>query len=696
MSPATSTCTMVRHSSPQSSSKDPQSPTLSCTSVNVHPTSASASISDDDHHIKPARMGRVIYLEDEDDEDDPFLQQERDEQLSLPTTDNSDKLLLQQSLQIITQLAVMDRDEYQRRLVENSLPVVPAQQISYLDNNTDHSSQHTNNHLNKLTQSLHRFHSLVANLERENDSQTLEIYKLQTNLENVKERNQKLETAVQKLYKRNTKLKKEKTAQSNSIGNKILSQVQKSKSNKKQEQQNEFLKLATQVQQHESLLVRERADSNFSDVDGLEAFYSNNGQDSIDNGDDSMSSEADVSVTTTTSLITDESAATVKISRERTFTWPKLHCEENDKMMVDPVRSKSTTTSPSKKRSSGSILPESSSSNLFAAFLTPKPAQPYTLSFVAPYTLQLVQIPIEAATATTNTSSSQELQYAVCICGYHGFDATANVKPTLGARLLEVNKQKIDPKWTLLEIEKHMKSQGKTTRMTFRNDTWDKKQKEVLTAAVTQQEKLHPNNKPTTTGNMLQGVRKRSQSGESLQKNLLGFLNFNHHNHHAEQRPTTPETKTTPPRPTTTTTTSTQQADVSPIQDMIAFLRTNHIANTTPEEGVTFDDQAAQVAFPTTPEQALQDDTDGTVVVVNLNPKVQPVETDDDYSLATPNLEEKQQSAASSAFTSTIDTATKATISTAVTATAPKLAEVKAADAFKSSMKNMSKLFAFR
>lgn len=680
---STATSIMVHHSSPQSSSKDPQSPTLSCT--HDHPTSTSAgtsaSVSDDDHHIKPARMGRVIYQEDEDYDDDPFPHapqaqpQEGDEPFShsLSITDNSDKLRLLQSIEIITQLAVMDRDEYQRRLVENSLPVV--QQISF--DNTDHSSHHTNN-LTKLTQSLHRFHSLVANLERENDSQTLEIYKLQTQLENVKVRNQKLETAVQKLYKRNTKLKKEKAQQASSLGKKILNQVQKSKANI--QEQHDFLKLANQVQQHE-MALRERTGSNFSDVDGLETFYST-GSD-IYNGDDSASSEADAdaSVSTATSLITDESAATVKISRERTFTWPKLPNCDDDDIRADPLKSKSTTTSPSKI---------SSVNETFAAFLAPKP---YTLSFVAPCAMQLVQIPIEA---TTTTPQAESASHAICICGYHGFDTDANVKPTLGARLLEINKQKMDPKWSLLEIEKHMVSQGKKTSMTFRNDAWDKKQKEILTAAVTQQEKLHPNSN-SSTGNMLQDVRKRSQSGE-LQKNLLGFLNFNHHNHD-EQRPTTsPEAKTTPPRPKPTTPSS-QQADISPIQDMIAFLRTNHIANTTPEEGVTFDDQAAQVAFPTTPpEQALQDNADATVVIVDLHQKMQAVGTDNDSSLAIPNQEEKEQPATS---TSTIDnTPLIATISTAATATAPKLRpkspDVKAADAFKSSMKNMGKLFAFR
>jgi hypothetical protein len=636
-------------------------------------------------------MGRVIYQEDEDDNDDVFPHspqaqpQERDEQLSHPITDNSDKLLLLQSIETITQLAVMDRDEYQRRLVENSLPVV---QVGSSDHN-----------LAKLTQSVHRFHSLVANLERENDSQTLEIYKLQTLHETVKERNQKLETAVQKLHKRNTKLKKEK-GKKFSIGKKILDSVNKSKSLK---QEHEFLKLATKVQQHETAL-RERTLSNFSDLDGLEAFYST-GDDSM-NGSEADYSAADASVSTTTSLITDESAATVRISRERTFTWPKLHSEDND-IMVDPVpttsKSKSTTTSPSKPSKPSAVLSES---NPFAAFMAPKVAQPYTLSFGAPYPLQLVQIPIEESTTTTSSSEEGSASHhAVCICGYHGFDASTNVKPTLGARLLEINKEKLDPKWTTLEIEKQMMSQGNRTSMTFRNDTWDKKQKEVLTAAVAQQEKLHPT-----------ALRKRSKSGESLQKNLLGFLNFNHHG----ERPATPEKKTTPPRPTTTT--PPQQADISPIQDMIAFLRTNHVANTTPEEGVTFDDQAAHVAFPTTPEEALTTDdatvvvdlkpkvqamvtfddqvafpttpekaltTDDATVVVDLNPKVQAIETDE--SLAIPSLEEKQPAASTSAAIATIATAA---------ATAPKsplkTPEINAADAFKSSIMNMGKLFAFR
>jgi hypothetical protein len=60
------------------------------------------------------------------------------------------------------------------------------------------------------------------------------------------------------------------------------------------------------------------------------------------------------------------------------------------------------------------------------------------------------------------------------VCGYHGFDSTANVKPTLGARLLEISKEPVNPSWSVQELEAALvdqgKLKGKSTSLTIHND----------------------------------------------------------------------------------------------------------------------------------------------------------------------------------------------------------------------------------
>ena len=685
------------------------------------------------HHV--TTMGRIV---DDDDYDDLFGSPTGAEIKESCDSDERNKSLWD-AIHILSKLASMDSTDYQQQLVENSLLPIQEPQLS------------------KLAQSIHRFHALVANLSRENDHQTIEILELQRELEACKARNTKLETAVRKLHKRNVKLR-ERQKEDRTMAQKLIDQVQQRMAKHQRNEEEEFLKLATKVQQHEQHL-RERSDSNFSDIDGLQDFNENE------------------SLSTTASLITDDGVATVRIQRERTWSLPKLN-GSNHKEPLLPIKSEeirpttsgaSVGASPARTNSASAAAPSSSkttvdgNSNPFAAFLAPKPAQPYTLSFVAPFAMQFVKIPISTSKESMNhslpssgTDPAPNIEYAFCVCGYHGFDSEINVKPTLGARLLEIEKKPLNPNWSANEVEEAIVAPGKHAKLTFRNDTWAKKQKEVLNAAIQEQERLHPEDVPAPF------LRSRGMSGDSVKANLLGFLNFNHISgggsgnsgnsppaaKQEDIRPRTPPdanqnkstsngngcshrslptvvppANDTPPLQsmmaflksegiTLDAAVSSPPMNDSPLQGMIAFLKTNHIANSM-DEGVTFDDNAA-VAFP--------DDVDDVYTKPiqegssSLKPKIDKVGSKEGSDLFE-KIEVKEESIqppiiissdSNDAAIPTLPTASPVptagymptagpkNLDSTTTATRSPNRKSETSEKFKSSMKSMGKLFAFR
>jgi hypothetical protein len=634
---------------------------------------------------------------DSQDEELPLPQKQQQQQHQLPPRSNN-----------------LDLPQYQMSSTSCTATTTTTNAAaSSLSSSSSSSCLHPQQVIARLSQSIHRFHSLVINLTRENDSQTLELVELQRALEVERTKRRKWQTAAKTLHTRTIQMA-EQLAHNKTIGRQLVERVTKQKQERKEEQHNStFWKMACQVSQHEQVLLlkqrqvqqqqqqvqpvqaqpvqeskqhrpgtrrdgslspsplpplsitgtRERIHSNMSSdtMDGLQDFVncsvdSGTTQDlnqmllfhsscdgvtlSNDGGEDIMMfPRGDVSVASQQSLVTDDGVATVRFQhRERTMTWPnvvlhvnKRRTNSDGKVMATPDRLVATATEAANKEMTTTTTTTTSSSSLwtidksvgtttsntasptissnpFAAFLSPmkfKP-QPYTLSLVAPCVLQLVQLPLEttsaaplaatadgavvpvATTTTTTTSTSTSTPgMAYAICGYHGFDAIANVKPTLGGRLLKIGGVEIEGNnkgWNTVEdIQAAIVAQGPHVSLSFRNDHWNKTQKELLQAAVAQQVRLYPTtttSTTTTTGFMdaadqffskppiapssASATKKRTNSSDGMMQfltggtvgcaknnnnsepqrrrerapspihsnpnvNLLGFLNFNHH-----------------------------------------------------------------------------------------------------------------------------------------------------------------------
>lgn len=111
--------------------------------------------------------------------------------------------------------------------------------------------------------------------------------------------------------------------------------------------------------------------------------------------------------------------------------------------------------------------------------------------------------------ATTATAKKQS--YVFALCGFKGFDAGVNVKPSLGSRLVAINGIDVNPHLTLDELYDELKlmqgsnsvggdSSGtrsgsnnacfeKFLTLTFRIESWNHEQNEVLNEAINMQQK---------------------------------------------------------------------------------------------------------------------------------------------------------------------------------------------------------------
>jgi hypothetical protein len=696
--------------------KHTESPTLSCTS---------SACSEEELKPQTHRLGRVIVEDDDDDDDEQQvpISHRREEARDEPVVVSEKEQELFAAIETLNQLAGMDSSDYQARLVDNRLPSFQSHQ--------QQQRQQQQPHLLKLSQSIHRFHSLVNNLCAENDQQTTELLELHRTVDASQQRIDKLEMAVSKLHSRNVKLKKQSQSDK-SVAGKLLEQVQTFRTNAaRRNEEEEFFKLAQKVQQHEQVMMhttttaasasttssssmRERCDSNFSDLDqGL--FQDFDGNKSVGSSTTEISSTKSMK-----SLVTDDGVATVRITRERVFTWPSN--SKNDTTDPSDVPKSSSDDEAAVSVSPKPVVAESNHSNPFAMmFLSPKPAQRYTMSFSVPFSMQFVPLEVtvdqqpfafdKSASASVSAPDGMEppsiAETAFAVCGYYGFDFALNAKPTLGARLLEINKEEVCPSWSVEELLAQLEAQGKKsskTTLTFRNDNWNREQKAALHFAVQEQERLHH---PATAT----AQNKRTQSGDK--PNLLGFLNFNHHGagtttssspkeEEAEvvvspqDQPETPKSMTdaTPPGTTTTaTTTSPKDERVSPLNNiMLSFwkMKTPSPKNNQQQksqEGVLFEDvdeEGLALPLPFSDETVSSSD-----VMVDVEEDAdEGDEGDDGVKISESNSDEGdagEQEEATPKSRNCSDAPNK-----------PSSHNKQAADKFKSSMKNMGKLFAFR
>jgi len=83
---------------------------------------------------------------------------------------------------------------------------------------------------------------------------------------------------------------------------------------------------------------------------------------------------------------------------------------------------------------------------------------------------------------------------AVLVCGFHGFDDTANhSRPKLGARLVAFDGVSVEiGKWTFDSIRKAIQGRGRPLTLSFRNDFLTMQQRSILTKAVAEVDSAAP------------------------------------------------------------------------------------------------------------------------------------------------------------------------------------------------------------
>mmetsp|Transcript_43463 Transcript_43463/g.105355 ORF Transcript_43463/g.105355 Transcript_43463/m.105355 type:complete len:877 (+) Transcript_43463:409-3039(+) len=181
--------------------------------------------------------------------------------------------------------------------------------------------------------------------------------------------------------------------------------------------------------------------------------------------------------------------------------------------------------------------------NPFSKLLGPRQVQPYTLRMVPPFEMQYVALSLPVSPAdrsdinpvthesvtcgeascvvedhgmvlSNGESSQPQSDFAFAVCGFNGFSQDFNCKPSLGARLLQINDKPVDPTWTIVDLQEALKCHGRT-KLTFRNDRWTKEQDQVLQAAI--------GRGGVSDETTLPAPRQRASSSDSVGKAIYGI-----------------------------------------------------------------------------------------------------------------------------------------------------------------------------
>ena len=188
-----------------------------------------------------------------------------------PESDETDDISggvpeLLRALNQLNKLAILDSAEYQKRLLENSLPALQLQteathslycpSLSSGDTHTNAQTipgsgpllaQPIRTPLVRLSMSIHRLHALIANVTQEIDGHTDEVQERQSQLEVLGHRNRKLETVAKTVHEKNLKLKKQ-SRHDRKVAKGLQRMVQGYEARLESQR---FQLMASKVQQHE-------------------------------------------------------------------------------------------------------------------------------------------------------------------------------------------------------------------------------------------------------------------------------------------------------------------------------------------------------------------------------------------------------------------------------------------------------------
>ena len=401
---------------------------------------------------------------------------------------------LTNALHQLHRLATLDSTEYQQRLLENTLPDLQRTKKShfslYCPALTETSSasasissppstqelsqlaQPIQTPLVQLSMSIHRLHAVVANITREVDGHTDEVQELQSQLQALRRRNKKVETAAKTVHKKNLRLLQQ-AKHDRRIAHGLEQKVHQYEA---QLESQGFQLMVSKVQQHETQLqlrfknnqqgtsddgsrLRERVDSTMSDFLDIEEDSQDYDEDNnYYNNSESVQTistadaESPTRLNTSDSFVSFESDLSGK-SRENNSRRPVFIFSKEGTFAPDyrttPTRSRGKSSSSSNSTVSASTVDcevvnhghgESSKgpspkkqitnpvsgkerptetvdakintgsfSNRFAKFLgATRTVSNYNLKIVTPCNIQFVEIPTDALTMEENQKEKQQ------------------------------------------------------------------------------------------------------------------------------------------------------------------------------------------------------------------------------------------------------------------------------------------------
>ncbi|KAG7348111.1 hypothetical protein IV203_016816 [Nitzschia inconspicua] len=494
-------------------------------------------------------------------------------------------------LQQLVRLATMDSSVYHKQLVDNTLPSLSSKNENQSTPNTNSSL--LQNQLMQLSMAIHRLHSIVANLTQDVDAHTDDTQLLQSQLLASQLRTQQVEAVAHKLYRQNQKLKKQ-TRQDQNVLHRLQSKLRRYE-NQLETQKNQLL--TSQLHQHELQLqlqqksfqgecgssissCRDRTDSTFSELcledAGMDLLPSDVGGES----DNEIVNSQNMFESTKPTLCFSANGSSYDATDNRLRTWSNVsvgsvnslegpNCKGDNKnleKLPQPENVTDTTdqTNVQEKETANKVdflkhekndrLPRMMS-NLNKTFrLFGSTPSNYTLKFIKPFQMQfsVFEVNVNANGESEMKGSVSRSENAFVVVGFDGFDEIANIKPTLGARLVRINGVDVDSKWDLLKLHDAIYTNNEeksSINLTFRNEEWGSSaQNYALKQFLGKNSEyegsegcniITKQTRSESTDSAHRGVRTRAPSAEAVGRAFGSFIQNLKDNHHNKERSST-------------------------------------------------------------------------------------------------------------------------------------------------------------
>ena len=450
----------------------------------------------------------------------------------------------------LNQLASLNSIEYQKCLMENSLPSIHIARDFHVNNvvsPSNISSTTTSSPLlpqstllAQLSMSIHRLHAVVVNVTREADSLPDELQELQAHLSTTLNRNRKLENTAMAIYRRNIKIR----SRSREDRKEIRRLRKEAYAYKNRLAKQDLQLMAKKVAQHEtqSLLWtrNNRNDNNQHGVEEVDDSIASNQTNHLDQFSPLSSSTGPTlrfSATESTTIAygfnpdaecDDDGNGQKNINHSanvasgENFLLPKARSYTVEVSLPCTIKFDTSEIINMNNQHSKSLILSSSFPNNDTTIELQDTGQENNQA------ASIRNNPTSSHFATTASKSVKENAFIVVGC--QNFNSDTNTKPKIGSRLVEINGESVDREWTLKKLNRAladtsgMSCNTKMARISFREEVWD------TTDNITKYEKVKSTKKGTKNednSNLSKFLGDaRTASTEKVGKAFNGLGNF--------------------------------------------------------------------------------------------------------------------------------------------------------------------------